>query len=221
MYNQLDYCLARVSGIKSQQGKLIALLEDILPVDKAATLSTIRNNKNVNVSHTSSTGVEFPAEWVPFLKNLISYCNNAQNKVGEKIREADKKLKDQKNNVKNVKSGANAGNVKNTSPQSNDDMMIKCKQCGSEISFTKGEQEYYKLKGYCIPRYCKYCRDKRKQQKAQQEAATAGPQACSTCYFCKHYSEWCSGVSGYGFCNYKSEINDNDAPCEHWQKKVD
>jgi hypothetical protein len=43
------------------------------------------------------------------------------------------------------------------------DKTIVCKDCGTEFTFTAGEQEFYAQKGFDNePVRCKECRDKRK-----------------------------------------------------------
>jgi DNA repair exonuclease SbcCD ATPase subunit len=39
-----------------------------------------------------------------------------------------------------------------------EDITLKCRQCGKEFLFTKAEQEFYKEKGFNTPRRCKECR---------------------------------------------------------------
>ncbi|MCM1370287.1 MAG: zinc-ribbon domain-containing protein [Clostridium sp.] len=46
-----------------------------------------------------------------------------------------------------------------------EDKKIVCSDCGNEFTFTVGEQEFYKEKGFNDPQRCKECRDKRKAQK--------------------------------------------------------
>ncbi|HAE42655.1 MAG TPA: cytochrome C551 [Clostridiales bacterium] len=43
------------------------------------------------------------------------------------------------------------------------DKTIACKDCGTDFTFTSGEQEFYKEKGFeNEPTRCKACRDKKK-----------------------------------------------------------
>lgn len=44
------------------------------------------------------------------------------------------------------------------------DMNLTCRQCGSQFVFTKAEQEFYKVKGFTIPGYCKECRSTKQSQ---------------------------------------------------------
>lgn len=45
------------------------------------------------------------------------------------------------------------------------DKVLVCKDCGSEFTFTAGEQEFYSKKGFeNEPSRCKTCRDARKSQ---------------------------------------------------------
>jgi hypothetical protein len=41
------------------------------------------------------------------------------------------------------------------------DIVIKCKICGEDFVFTKKEQEFYKEKGFELPRRCWKCRKKK------------------------------------------------------------
>jgi len=45
-----------------------------------------------------------------------------------------------------------------------DDMKIECMDCKNEFTLNKGEQDFYKSKGFEMPKRCKACRFKRKQQ---------------------------------------------------------
>lgn len=40
------------------------------------------------------------------------------------------------------------------------DILIKCWECGDRFDFTVGEQEFYKLKGFVYPKRCLECREK-------------------------------------------------------------
>jgi CxxC-x17-CxxC domain-containing protein len=43
------------------------------------------------------------------------------------------------------------------------DKVIKCRDCGNEFTFTVGEQEFYRQKGFeHAPTRCKNCRENRK-----------------------------------------------------------
>ncbi len=44
------------------------------------------------------------------------------------------------------------------------DMNLTCRQCGSQFVFTKAEQEFYEVKGFTIPSYCKECCSTRQNQ---------------------------------------------------------
>jgi chaperonin cofactor prefoldin len=39
-----------------------------------------------------------------------------------------------------------------------DDMILNCRQCGEDFVFSEAEQEFYKEKGFDLPRRCKKCR---------------------------------------------------------------
>ena len=43
-----------------------------------------------------------------------------------------------------------------------EDKKIICKDCGQEFTFTAGEQEFYKEKGFYEPVRCKECREAKK-----------------------------------------------------------
>ena len=49
------------------------------------------------------------------------------------------------------------------------DIKIVCKDCCKEFTFTVGEQEFYKEKGFSNPVRCKDCREKRKAEKNAQK----------------------------------------------------
>ncbi len=40
----------------------------------------------------------------------------------------------------------------------NGDMHLTCRQCGEDFVFTKSEQDFYDLKGFCPPARCRDCR---------------------------------------------------------------
>ncbi len=43
------------------------------------------------------------------------------------------------------------------------DKVIKCRDCGNEFTFTVGEQEFYRQKGFeHAPTRCKHCRENKK-----------------------------------------------------------
>lgn len=44
------------------------------------------------------------------------------------------------------------------------DKKIVCKDCFREFTFTEGEQEYYKEKGFENPKRCPSCRTERKKR---------------------------------------------------------
>lgn len=44
-------------------------------------------------------------------------------------------------------------------------MNIYCEDCGSAFEFSEREQQFYKSKGYDLPKRCKSCRDQRKNSK--------------------------------------------------------
>lgn len=49
------------------------------------------------------------------------------------------------------------------------DKILKCRDCGEEFTFTTGEQEFYKEKGFDNePTRCPACRKARKEQKQRQ-----------------------------------------------------
>jgi DNA replicative helicase MCM subunit Mcm2 (Cdc46/Mcm family) len=49
-----------------------------------------------------------------------------------------------------------------------EDRTLICQDCGSEFTFTVGEQEFYKEKGFDNePKRCKECRDKKKTERRQ------------------------------------------------------
>lgn len=42
------------------------------------------------------------------------------------------------------------------------DLLLKCWECGKRFTFTVGEQQIYKQKGFKFPKRCKKCRNQRK-----------------------------------------------------------
>ena len=49
-----------------------------------------------------------------------------------------------------------------------EDKSMTCRDCGSEFTFTSGEQEFYTERGFSEPIRCKSCRDARKAQKTER-----------------------------------------------------
>ena len=49
------------------------------------------------------------------------------------------------------------------------DKTIVCKDCGTEFTFTEGEQAFYSERGFADPVRCKACRAARKAQKEEKE----------------------------------------------------
>ncbi|MFD2750672.1 zinc-ribbon domain containing protein [Virgibacillus siamensis] len=43
--------------------------------------------------------------------------------------------------------------------------MLKCWECGDRFTFSVGEQQFYKQKGFVHPKRCPECRNKRDMQK--------------------------------------------------------
>ena len=69
-----------------------------------------------------------------------------------------------------------------------EDITIKCRQCGKEFLFSKAEQEFYKEKGYNTPRRCKECRTTEKTQPVHLNCSRCGTELeedvsvyCDTC----------------------------------------
>ena len=48
------------------------------------------------------------------------------------------------------------------------DIRIKCKDCGQDFMFTASEQKFYQEKGFIPPKRCKSCRDKRKMNEKRR-----------------------------------------------------
>lgn len=55
------------------------------------------------------------------------------------------------------------------------DKLLVCKDCGAEFTFTEGEQEFYKEKGFeNEPQRCPDCRRARKQQRNSRRGGQSG-----------------------------------------------
>ena len=50
--------------------------------------------------------------------------------------------------------------LKCSAPQ---DLLLKCWDCGNRFTFTISEQQYFKQKGFQLPKTCKKCRNKRRE----------------------------------------------------------
>lgn len=49
------------------------------------------------------------------------------------------------------------------------DIKIKCEDCGTEFIFNTQEQKWYEDKGFTPPKRCRYCRNRRKNERIQRE----------------------------------------------------
>lgn len=58
------------------------------------------------------------------------------------------------------------------------DQQITCRDCGSEFTFTEGEQEFYASKNLNPPQRCKNCRAARKTDRTNQPKHDA---VCAQC----------------------------------------
>ncbi|NLM27569.1 MAG: cytochrome C551 [Clostridiaceae bacterium] len=55
------------------------------------------------------------------------------------------------------------------------DKIIVCKDCGAEFTFTEGEQQFYKEKGFeNEPQRCVDCRRAKKQQRYNRNRSQGG-----------------------------------------------
>jgi hypothetical protein len=54
------------------------------------------------------------------------------------------------------------------------DKTLVCADCGSEFTFTEGEQQFFTERGFSEPIRCKPCRDVRKSQKATRGGTSGG-----------------------------------------------
>jgi hypothetical protein len=50
-------------------------------------------------------------------------------------------------------------------PVPDSSILIQCLECRNVFEFTQGEQEFFKLKGFHIPKRCPVCREKRRREK--------------------------------------------------------
>ena len=44
---------------------------------------------------------------------------------------------------------------------------LTCADCGREFTFSAGEQDYYRERGYTPPKRCKDCREAKKAQRGE------------------------------------------------------
>lgn len=51
-----------------------------------------------------------------------------------------------------------------------ENIKAKCKECSKEFEITPGEQEFYKGKGWELPKRCADCRKKLRGKKKKKEA---------------------------------------------------
>ena len=74
-----------------------------------------------------------------------------------------------------------------------DDIDLTCRQCGREFVFTKGEQEFYELKGFTSPSRCQECRLTKQNQSHHLVCSQCGTELekgasiyCTTCLTSTH-----------------------------------
>ncbi|MFD1037317.1 RQC-minor-1 family DNA-binding protein [Virgibacillus byunsanensis] len=98
-------------------------------------------------------------KYIPYLKEWekIDY-----KKVKAEIRatinslEANESIDDQQAEIKRKDSIKDA--LQGSAPQ---DILLKCWKCGDRFTFTVGEQQFYKQKGFVHPKRCEECRELR------------------------------------------------------------
>ena len=73
------------------------------------------------------------------------------------------------------------------------DINLTCRQCGREFVFTKGEQEFYELKGFTSPSRCQECRSTKQNQSHHLVCSQCGTELekgtsiyCTTCLASTH-----------------------------------
>ncbi len=73
------------------------------------------------------------------------------------------------------------------------DINLTCRQCGREFVFTKGEQEFYELKGFASPSRCQECRSTKQNQSHHLVCSQCGTELekgtsiyCTTCLASTH-----------------------------------
>jgi len=73
------------------------------------------------------------------------------------------------------------------------DINLTCRQCGREFVFTKGEQEFYELKGFTSPSRCQECRSIKQNQPHHLVCSQCGTELekgasiyCTTCLASTH-----------------------------------
>lgn len=73
------------------------------------------------------------------------------------------------------------------------DINLTCRQCGREFVFTKGEQEFYELKGFTSPSRCQECRSTKQNQPHHLVCSQCGTELekgasiyCTTCLASTH-----------------------------------
>ncbi|WP_078427622.1 RQC-minor-1 family DNA-binding protein [Alkalihalobacterium alkalinitrilicum] len=96
--------------------------------------------------------------FIPYLKlwETVDY-----KKVREEIRKTIDELEDkQPMDVQVVQERTESINeaLKGSAPQ---DLLLKCWECGKRFTFTIGEQQFYKEKGFTYPKRCEECRNQR------------------------------------------------------------
>jgi len=55
------------------------------------------------------------------------------------------------------------------------DQELTCQDCGAPFTYTAGEQEFFKMKGFTPPKRCKPCRISNRQEKNRQRAERSMP----------------------------------------------
>lgn len=65
-------------------------------------------------------------------------------------------------------------------PDCTQDLILKCQDCGGNFVFTVGEQQFYKSKGFTMPKRCKACRDAKKKNGNSTRNAVTTPNTGSS-----------------------------------------
>lgn len=97
------------------------------------------------------------------------------------------------------------------------DKTLTCRDCGSEFTFTAGEQEFYAQKGFDNePTRCANCRRARKSQRNDSSYSSGGGGGYSSSSYGDSYSSGGGGGGSYG----RAERVQHETVCSNCGKQT-
>ncbi|WP_174614582.1 RQC-minor-1 family DNA-binding protein [Virgibacillus ihumii] len=119
-------------------------------------------NRHIILLFLEKIGETGDSKYIPYLKEweIVDY-----KKVRAKIRSTIDKLEAKSPidlSAVNERTESIHEALKGEAPQ---DLLLKCWECGDRFTFSVGEQQFYKQKGFVYPKRCPKCREKREMER--------------------------------------------------------